>query len=358
MFVYADGRTEITVRLSERKVLLHDGQCGLRYFPDGAMAVLAKAPGLRILLSAGVSSYLLEGASVESLTLVKQVLSPGGKGSCDNGYAGISGAYRDPKTGELFAFYHAEDQEGMGRLVNGVPGFYCSIALAVSKDDGLSFAKLGPVITSHLPKDPNGTPDQGCGEVSVLPDASAAHLYAYYTDHSRVDGRGVQICMARSPIGDGGLRPGAWTKFCEGSFSQPGLGGKDAPVVSGRDMQADAIFPHVTYCKALRKYVMVFNVNAYRELVKGRSAEKSGIYVTFSDDGILWSKPVRLIADYSICRLDESVAWHPTLLWSEDGRASGWLLYSYSERWGHEPPQKAHYLVGQPITFLERRLAP
>ena len=31
--------------------------------------------------------------------------------------------------------------------------------------------------------------------------------------------------------------------------------------------------------------------------------------------------------------------------------AKGWLYYSYTEHWGHKPPQKPHYLVGQPIAF-------
>ena len=350
--VYTDGRTKITARLGERKVLLHDGQHGLKYFPDGAMAVLRTQPAYRILMAAGVSSWLLEGRGMDSLVPVKKVLASGGKGSFDNGYAGISGAYRDETSGELLVLYHAEDQEGMGRLFNDVPGFYCSIGLAESSDDGMSFTKTGPVITSCLPKDPKGTRDQGCGEVCVLPDKSGQYLYAYYTDHSRIGGRGVQICMARSLLADHG-KPGSWRKFCEGSFSQPGLGGQDTPVISAKDMEADAIFPQVTYSKVLKKYVMVFNINVYRELAAGQRPERSGIYIAFSDDGLAWSTPVRLVADYSICRIDASVSWHPTLVWTNDGGASpsGWLCYSYSERWGHKPPQRGHYLVGQPITF-------
>ena len=355
--VYTDGHTRITACLGQREVLLDDGQYGLRYFPDGAMAVVRRTSALRILMPAGVSSWLLEGKGFDSLVPVRKVLEPGGKGSFDNGYAGISGAYRDEASGELLAFYHAEDQEDMGRLPNGVRGFYCSIGLAVSKDDGQSFTKVGPIITSCLPKDPKGTRDQGCGEVCVLSDKSGQYLYAYYTDHSRIGGRGVQICLARSPVREHGFLPGTWTKFFEDSFSQPGLGGKDTPVVSTKDMEADAILPHVTYSKVLKKYVMVFNINAYRELAGGSRPEKSGIYVAFSDNGLSWSNPTQLITACSVARIDGEVSWHPTLVWSDDeGPAlSGWLCYSYSERWGHKPPQKGHYLVGQPITLAVHR---
>jgi hypothetical protein len=354
LVVYSDGQAKITAYLGERKTILHDGQYGLRYFPDGAIAVVRQSPEYRILLAAGVSSYLLQGKSMESLALLRKVLAPGSKGSFDNGYAGISAAYLDKKSGELLAFYHAEDQEDMGRCASGVPGFYCSVALALSPDEGFTFTKSGPVITSQLPKDPKGPPDQGCGEVCVTPDKDNRYLFAYYTEHSRVDRRGVQICLARCRIEDRG-RPGTWRKFYEGSFSQPGLGGKDTPVVSAQDTRADALCPHVTYSKILRKYVMVLNINAYAEFLKGTRPEQSGIYVGFSDDGIAWSKPAKLITIYSIPLLGKEIGLHPTLIWSDsDGgapRVSGSLYYAYSESWGHRPPQKPHCLVGQPIRF-------
>lgn len=348
--VYRDSHVEIAVRLGERKVILRDGQHGLKYFPDGAIAVVRKRPEYRILMAVGASSYLLEGENIESLVPVGKVLAPGGGGSFDNGYAGISGAYYHSGSGELLALYHAEDQEKMGRFDNGVVGFYCSVGLAVSRDDGATFTKMGPVITSHLPKNPEGTRDQGCGEVCIVPDKSGSYLYAYYTDHSRIDGRGVQICMARCPINDK-ASPGAWRKLYEGSFSQPGLGGKDTPVVTARDMRADAVFPHVTYSGMLQKYVMVLNINFYMECINRTKPEQSGIYVAFSDDGIRWSEPVRLITAYSVPLLGEEIVWHPTLIWSDGDPAAGWLYYSYSESWGHRGSRKGHYMVGQPITF-------
>ena len=352
MFVYSDSHMKIAARLGERKVILNDGQHGLKYFPDGAIAVVRSKPKYRILLAAGVSSYLLEGENMESLVPVNKVLAPGKKGSFDNGYAGINATYYHEESRELLALYHAEDQEQMGQSSHGIPGFYCSVGLAVSKDDGMTFAKLGPVITSHLPKNLNGPRDQGCGEVCICLDKSGRYLYAYYTEHSKINKRGVQICMARCLVNDMG-RPGTWKKFYEGSFSQPGIGGKDTLIVTAQDIGADAIFPHVTYSEMLQKYVMILNINAYIEYTKGIKPEKSGIYVTFSDDGIQWSKPVKLITIYSIPLIDEEMGCHPTLIWSHTDNASaiGWLYYSYSERWGHRGGQKSHYMVGHPITF-------
>lgn len=348
----ADG--QITAHLGARKTLMHDGQGGLRYFPDGAMAVLQTRPQYRVLLAAGVSSWLLEGHSLDALAPVKKVLAPGDKGTFDNGYAGIGGACEDAASGELLAFYHAEDQEGMGQIPGGIPGFYCSIALAVSKDSGTTFTKLGPVITSHAPKNLRGMHDQGCGEACVVADASGRWLFAYYTDHSRAGKRGVQICLARCAVADKG-RPGSWRKFFDGAFVEPGLTGKDTPVMSATAMRADALFPHVSYSKPLRKYVMVFNIHVYREFAGSVPPKLSGIHVAFSDDGVSWSKPEQLIAIQSIAALDREVGWHPTLIWSDGASADGWLCYSYSERWGHNAGRTPHYLVGHPISFSVNR---
>jgi hypothetical protein len=289
---------------------------------------------------------------MESLVPVGQVLKPGQPESFDNGYAGISGVARNPGTGDLLAFYHAEDHEGMPPIPGGIPGFYCSVGLAVSKDDGASFRKLGSVITGSLPKDLKGRADQGCGDLCVVADADRRYLYLYYTDHSRIDNRGVQICMARCPLADAGTT-GKWKKYHNGAFEEPGLGGKETPVLSAPAMLADAIFPQVTFVRELHCYIMVFNITVYWEFGLGMKPSQSGIYIASSQDGVHWSRPTQLIAIQSIASIGKEVGWHPTLLLSAvDGdSAKGWLYYSYSENWGHKAPQKPHYLVGQPIAF-------
>jgi hypothetical protein len=323
--------------VGERKTFLDDGQYGLKYFPDGPISVLATSPQYRVIFPATVSSYLLEGPDMASLHPVKKVLSPGEKGSFDNGYAGIYGVYSGGRKGEVLAIYHAEDHEGMQVFENGVPGFYASVALATSADGGATFSKVGQIITGSLPKGANGRLDQGCGEPSLIPDKSGRYLYAYYTDHSRVDKRGVQICLARSLLGDK-ARPGTWKKFFHGEFAEPGLSGRDTPVLSAAQESADAAFPNVTYSQKTGRYVMVLNLVYYREQI----AEKSGIYIAYSEDGIQWSKPEQLVRGFSIAKLDREVVWHPTLI-------GDWLFYSYSPRWGHNNSRKPHYLVGQPI---------
>ena len=198
-------------------------------------------------------------------------------------------------------------------------------------------------------------PDQGCGELCTLPDKSNTYLYAYYVDHSRVNNRGVQICMARSKISEGPPLPGTWKKYYKGKFREKGLKGLDTPVLSARNMHADAAFPHVSFSTLLNKYVMVFNINAYMEYVNKKQnmkPEKSGIYMAFSDDAVLWSKPRQLITIFSIPVRNRELGWHPALIWDSDKSSEAWLVYSFTPSWGHEHLKGIpHHMAGQRMKF-------
>jgi hypothetical protein len=356
----AEGK--IAVRLDECRVILESGPLGLSYFPDGAVSVLEGNPGapFRMVVPVGIHTYLVEGDRLDALTKAVKVLSPGGKGEFDNGYAGISSVYRHAD-GAWYGYYHAEDQEDMPAIGGGIPGFYCCVAVAVSEDGGATWRKRGPCLTSAKPKMWTAFPgqaDRGLGEVCTAVNKEGTHLYAYYTEHSRVGGRGVQIGLARAPIADRDRPPvaGAWFKYCTDGFGQPGLGGLDTPVLSAAGMDgADAAFPHVSYSKALGRYVMLFNINVWKELDEKRDLRKSGIYVAYADDGIRWSEPQLLIQDYAVALTGKSVSWHPTVIWDDDARRAGWLLYSHSGNWGHaHDGQVPHHLVGRRIAFVAK----
>ncbi len=344
----ADG-SPMRIELGPPETVLADKALGLRYFPDGRFAVVRTKPDCRAIVSAGVSSFLLEGATMGKFTKATKVLDKGRPGEFDNGYAGVNAVVRT-KAGELLAFYHAEDQETMKTVGNGIPGFYCRVALAVSLDEGATFEKRGPVLSGQLIKDPNGRGDQGVGEPWVFAEPKGEFLYAYYTSHERVDGRGVQICMARCRLADA-LKPDAWKKFHMGDFTEPGLGGKDTPVMTSGQPQADALFPHVVFAPSLRQFMMTFCLNVWSE---AGNAKRSGIYVAFSDDGIhwprermqqIWNVPV-------IARNGCEVAWHPTYILDGEDGARGWLYYGYSENWGHEPPRQPHYMKRRSLAIV------
>ncbi|MCX6897777.1 MAG: hypothetical protein NT105_03675 [Verrucomicrobia bacterium] len=340
----------VAVELGLPETLLADGQHGLRYFPDERTVIVRTNPNYRVLLAAGIKTVLLEGEVMTRLASPRDVLLPGKAGEFDNGYAGISGAWRAP-SGELLAIYHAEDQEGMPRNKEGIPGFYCCVGLAVSRDDGTTFEKRGPILTGHLAKVAGGRFDQGVGEPCLLAEPGRKFLYCYYTSHEPVGGRGVTICMARCPVADA-MRPDAWGKFFDGGFTELGLGGHDTPVVTSGLRDACALIPHVTYVPALRQFVMLFCVSAWLESEK---KGRSGVYVAFSDDGILWPRErmQQIWKVPTIPVIGRELAWQPTLVLDEPAGSSltGWLYYSYSENWGHKPPHKPHYFMRRRIEF-------
>ena len=338
----------VSVKLGQPETVLGDRQHGLRYFPDERIAVVRTRPDCRLLLAAGVDSVLLEGKTMETLASSKVVLKPGKAGDFDNGYAGIGCVWRAP-SGELLAFYHAEDHEGMKALPNGVPGFYCRVALAVSPDDEATFRKVGPLLSGQLAKEAQGASDQGVGEPCVLAEPSGKYLYAYYTSHERVKGRGVQICMARCPLADA-KKSDAWRKWHAGDFTEPGLGGRDTPVVTSNRDNADALFPDVQFVPAWRRFVMVFCVNAWRER---NEAERSGIYLAFSDDGIHWPQGAmkQIWKVPTVAAIGREVAWHPTLILDEGtkGAATSRLALLRLQR-GLGPPGAAQAaLPGAPV---------
>ncbi|MEI6808616.1 MAG: hypothetical protein WCN95_07820 [bacterium] len=343
----------IRIDLGPSETVLADNALGLRAFPDGRISVIRTKPECRVILAAGVSSFLLEGPDLRKLTKATKVLDKGKQGDCDNGYAGINAVMR-AKAGELLAIYHAEDQEGMQSAGSGIPGFYCSVAMAVSRDDGTTFEKRGPVITGQVPKNPKGTPDQGVGEPCLLAEPTGKYLYAYYTSHERMNGRNVDICLARCLMTDA-MQPGVWKKFHAGGFNEPGLGGKDTPVLTTGQQNEDAILPYVFFVPELRQFVMLFCLNAWRE---GRNADRSGIYVGFSDDGISWSRE-RMQQIWKvpvIAREGVEVAWHPTFIPDETGGTRGWLYYGYSSNWGWKSPATPHYLARRRIEIRKQNV--
>ena len=339
----------VRVELGPPQTLLADKALGLRAFPDGRLAVLSTGQGVRVIFPAGVNSVLVEGPDMTRFNKATTVLKRGKPGEFDNGYAGIN-AVMKARNGELAAFYHAEDQEGMESVGNGIPGFYCRIALAVSYDGGATFEKRGPVLAGAAAKKLGGLADQGVGEPWVLAEPSGQYWYAYYSSHERLLGRGVDICVARCRVEDA-LRPDGWKKFHQGAFSEPGLGGKDSPIMTG-SAQADAVLAQVVFSPELRQFIMIFCLNAWSE---GKSVNRSGMYVAFSSDGIDWSKE-RMQQIWKvpvIAQTGAEVAWHPTFVPSDSTGRRGWLYYGYSENWGWEAPSKPHYLVRRPIEFTE-----
>ncbi|HYQ43892.1 MAG TPA: hypothetical protein VER11_18050 [Polyangiaceae bacterium] len=339
------SRDTPSIDVGEQVTLLKDGEFGLRYFPDEGTSIVRVKP-LSLLLTASDSSYLVEGPTLQQLSTVTKVLGPGGPGEFDNGYAGISAVVQLGRT--YYGFYHAEDHEGLPALPGGIPGFYASIGVTRS-DDGVTWKKLGQVITSSQPKTWTAYPnqgDRGAAEPGAIVSKDGRYLYLYYTEHSRVQGRGVDICVARAELESGPPLPGSFKKYYDGSFSEPGLGGRDTPVVTAKGFAfANALEGHVTYSKLADQYLMVFGIDAYQQRTSGMPATESGMYAAWSTDALSWSPPQKLIADQAVPQEGKSLSWEGSILFDDETGSTGTLVYGYTPSWGGTP----HYMAGRRI---------
>jgi hypothetical protein len=336
-----------SIDVGEQVTLLKDGAFGLNYFPDEGTSIVRRQP-LQLMITARDSSYLVQGTTLQQFMSATKVIGPGGVGQFDNGYAGISAVVRLGST--YYGFYHAEDREGMPALPGGIPGFYASIGVTRS-DDGVTWRKVGQVITSSQPKDWIAFPnqgDRGAGEPGAVVSKDGRYVYLYYTEHSRVQGRGVDICVARAELSGGPPLPGSFKKYYNGSFSEPGIGGRDTPVVTAKKFDsANALEGHVTYSKEVDRYLMVFGIDAYQRRMAGLPPTDSGLYLAWSTDAISWSPPRRLVTDQAVPQEGMSLSWEGSILFDDDTGATGMLVYGYTPSWGRTP----HYMVGRRVTI-------
>ena len=104
------------------------------------------------------------------------------------------------------------------------------------------------------------------------------------------------MCARRFPaIG----RTGSWKKWHKGDFQEPGLGGRETPVLSLQESARDAWGPNVVFVPECRRYVMVFQCPGHADL-KDAAKPAGGIRLAHSTDGIHWSKPTTLVTAVGI----------------------------------------------------------
>jgi hypothetical protein len=349
----------LRVVLGEQQALLNDKELDLRNMPGNGIAVIEYKPDLlRVLFAAGPNTYLVEGSDIKHLTSAYKVLEPGGAGAFDNCGAEVGSVVG--LKGQLFAFYQAADCEDLPvYLKMGVNGSYQSIGLAESSDTGNTWHKGGQIIKCAMPKEYEDFPNQGVrgiGQPGAVLDPSGRYIYLYYACYSGQKPVGTtQICMARSDISKGPPRPGNWEKLYNTSFSEPGLGGKELPVVDPNSSErVSRKYPHVLYSQALKKYILTFNIDRIAESDNGSPPIKSGIYLALSDDGIKWSRPTKLVNAYSLRMLGLSISIEATIILDRQDGLDGWLVYAYTPKFTNGAlPGTLLYMVGRRIQFVK-----
>lgn len=315
----------------------------MSYFNDITVGVKEfRSDFISLVTASGTSTYEISGSSIENLTESQVLISPPNTGKLP--YANYIGVGQLIKSNNKFyGLYHGEYHDGT-ILPGGVAGFFGSVGL-VSSDDGKNFEiSQKEIVPNYMSKDDdNGYADGGYGEPSMLFSKDSTQLFVYYVDHNR-DNREVNICMGKFEVINGEPQ---FDKFYfldeENSFNSNIIKAKE--VVKGTSTGPNlshAIFPHVTYNKSLDLYIMVLNLNAFSN--NGCNSNDSGIYITYSKDGINWidpfnenvisyiGSPKKLVSECSIpYSQTSSFAWHPSLIYTNESQTEGYLLYSYGE---------------------------
>lgn len=164
----------------------------------------------------------------------------------------ICGLWIDPNTGTWYTTVHTEFN------YNYTPVRTCvrNIKLATSTDKGATWHNAGEIITSDEPTLKDECPGKymsfGSADQKMFVDPNSGYIYCYYMNAWVEKSTNLMFKtehVARSPI-SAKMAPGSWTKWYNGAWSQPAMGGHDSPLFAS---PCTATF--VFYNTYLNKYV-------------------------------------------------------------------------------------------------------
>ena len=197
----------------------------------------------------------------------------------------------------LIGFYHGESH---WYPRNGDYTAWKSICLAYSYDNGYTWEDQGPIVTSNQPK-PETRTWGGAGDCCVVWDTVNARWNCYHQEHN------IRLAVSYDPLG----APGTWKKFYTGEFNEDGLGGMSAPLSNLSNV--GGANPSVHWNTFFGKWVMTYH------------GWDGGIYVTLSNDGLIWEYPRKIISKQGHNR------WYPTIIGETDTKAGKLARIYYAE---------------------------
>lgn len=165
------------------------------------------------------------------------------------------GLWWDEETRTLYGLMHSEyahnNQQG-----------WCSkkTRLATSKDMGLTWTLVGDILTRALPnvEDYAGSCfEAGPADFTFYADTRGGYFYvtswnSFTPKQGKLNGFAMYSEVARCAIADK-MAPGKWFKFCNGTWTEPGLGGK----ASRLGFSQRGIYGNTIYSTYLKKYLQI-----------------------------------------------------------------------------------------------------
>ncbi|HEX5472088.1 MAG TPA: hypothetical protein VFW73_09385 [Lacipirellulaceae bacterium] len=290
------GAPEIVYTKSQRK------SGGGSSWPDGSMGVIANGDGTYDIYAPNSSKIELTTGTLLDPGNSKTKVKITGVPKKTFSYLAGGPVFEDPYSGARLMIYHAE-QGGKGK------SFYSMLGMAISTDpEGKTFRDLGIIIRPNLP---SGAAEVGGGSFAIV----NGYMNVYYDDWM-ADGTLDNVAVARASMADimtNALsgRPTAFTKYYNGSWSQPGWGGKASYLET---LNPPNSWLSVSYNDYLNQVVMVSSQ---------WSGDGGDLYYTTSPDGVNWA-PRQPLA------VDPGEQFYPTIIGTgADPTHSGQSFYVY-----------------------------
>ncbi len=205
----------------------------------------------------------------------------------DADYVGANSVITASNGKDLLMFYEAGNK-GFGFDSTFPPGEFNVIALARSSDNGLTWARVGPVLSGPdtMAASYPGIAQPGISEPGAI--VANGFIYMFYNycpnDSSEPQAPSV-IQVARAPLsGDGA--PGTWTKYRNGSFGlEPGLRGRGSAIVAtgGTSGCTRPVQVWPAYSRYLKQWVLFYLAN-------------EGWFFSTSSDLVSWGPPTKFLS--------------------------------------------------------------
>src|SRR5581483_9419508 len=285
-------------------------------------------------------------------------LSKGGTGAFDQNYAGGGSVYYDASSGITLLIYHGEYWYNPP---SGSP-FYAGLGLAYSRDKGVTWTKLGQVISPQTTRSGNCQVDTGPGTLVPVNVGGVLYFYIWYVDESTGCNTGnfnlavaratassvIAAAQAGTPFTFG---PGSlFQKYSSGSFSQNGVNDLANPQNGGGSFDAlltgnTTWVPNVAFNSYLNEFVLTY------------ASGWNGIGMRFSGDGIHWGSE-NLIVPNAGSHVPPNATFYPTSLNTNGGdpETLGQSFYVYYVEpfgdWSTSNLKRVSITIGAPSSKL------
>jgi hypothetical protein len=187
-----------------------------------------------------------------SPTGVEATPAPSGSGYAEANYCDLLGVWVDPDTGDWYGLVHNE----FTPAPFGDELHYDAIDYAKSTDQGKTWTIEGHAVTSPYSTTrgdtaafPNQTYYYGDGDPRLYVDNASGYFYVFYATRVLDKATDTPVWLqhvARSPIADK-MASGSWQKWYDGSWTQPGVGGKESDVIPSDGVGTGYVAPGSDY---------------------------------------------------------------------------------------------------------------